>query len=212
VLVIGAGGHAKEILQILTLRDELAHLFFFDEVDPSREAFFGRFPILHRMEDALAVLAEDPRFALGIGGTEARGRLAGRFEAAGGRLTGVVSPESRAGAWNCRIDPGADIMSGVFVSNDVRIAKGVLLNAGCQIHHDAEIGRYSEISPGALVLGGARIGEFVAVGGGAILLPGVTLGDRATVGAGAVVLENVPAGESVAGIPAQPIRKAKAGP
>ena len=49
------------------------------------------------------------------------------------------------------------------------------------------------------------VGERAMVGAGAIVLPGVEIGADAQVAANSLVAEDVPPGETVAGIPAEPL-------
>jgi len=60
---------------------------------------------------------------------------------------------------------------------------------------------FDEIEPAPI------IGNYVFVGMGAIIIGDVEIGDYATVGAGAVVTKDVEPGETVAGVPAKPLRK-----
>lgn len=203
MIVIGAGGHAKEILEILTRKNELDHLYFFDSINTNKDYLFDKFKILHILKEVLDIFAFDNRFSLGIGHPEHRHRLAHEFQKLGGMLTSIISPDSCIGSWNCTLEKGVNVMSGVFVSNDVHIAEGTLLNASCHIHHDSDVGRYSEIGPGAMILGKVRIGDFSSIGSGAIILPGITMGNHVKVGAGAVVLNDLPDNQIVAGVPAK---------
>jgi acetyltransferase-like isoleucine patch superfamily enzyme len=50
------------------------------------------------------------------------------------------------------------------------------------------------------------VGERAMIGAGAIVLPGVRIGEGAQVMANSVVTEDVPPGETVAGVPAEPLR------
>ena len=53
MLIIGAKGFAKEILEILHLRGELENLYFFDDVnDDVHGKLFGQFPILKTISEA----------------------------------------------------------------------------------------------------------------------------------------------------------------
>jgi len=49
------------------------------------------------------------------------------------------------------------------------------------------------------------VGERAMIGAGAIVLPGVEIGAEAQVAANSLVVEDVPAGETVAGVPAEPL-------
>jgi acetyltransferase-like isoleucine patch superfamily enzyme len=57
------------------------------------------------------------------------------------------------------------------------------------------------------IVGEVRICRGAFIGAGAIILPGVCIGEKAVVAAGAVVTRSVPAGETVAGVPAVPMRR-----
>ena len=54
-------------------------------------------------------------------------------------------------------------------------------------------------------LGDVVVGDRAMVGAGVVVLPGVTIGEDAQVAANSLVTEDVPAGETVAGVPAEPL-------
>ncbi len=49
------------------------------------------------------------------------------------------------------------------------------------------------------------VGDRAMIGAGAVVLPGVTIGEDAQVAANSLVVEDVPPGETVAGVPAEPL-------
>ena len=53
--------------------------------------------------------------------------------------------------------------------------------------------------------GEIRIGERAMIGAGTIVLPGVEIGPDAQIAANSLVAEDVPAGETWAGVPAEPV-------
>ncbi|MFQ3284295.1 acyltransferase, partial [Natronomonas sp.] len=53
--------------------------------------------------------------------------------------------------------------------------------------------------------GEIRIGERAMIGAGVVVLPGVEIGPDAQVAANSLVAEDVPAGETWAGVPAEPL-------
>jgi sugar O-acyltransferase (sialic acid O-acetyltransferase NeuD family) len=113
--------------------------------------------------------------------------------------TAVVGPMVTLGA-------GAILCAGTIVTTDVRIGSRTLVNLQTAIGHDARIGDDCVINVGVRVSGDVRVGARCLVGSGAVILQGLTIGDDAVVAAGAVVTHDVAAGETVAGVPARPLR------
>ena len=207
MLIVGAKGHAVEVLQCLSTA-EREQVIFFDDITPNQPShILGQYPLLRTAVEAQAYLTStDPRFVLGIGGPVLRWRLAAQFQGWGGVLTTVIASTAVVGPHTAALGAGANIMHHTLVAPNARIGAGVLLNAGAAVHHDAEIGDFCEISPGARILGRCRLGNGCQVGALAVVLPDIELGDNVVVGAGAVVTRDVPAGTTVAGVPARPLR------
>ena len=94
MIIVGAKGLAKEILEILHELRRLSDLFFYDDVsDNIGEELYGRFPVLRSPEAAQRVLKDvSPAFTLGLGGPALRAKMARKFCSLGGNLVSTVSP------------------------------------------------------------------------------------------------------------------------
>ncbi|MBB2148206.1 hexapeptide transferase [Pedobacter sp. LMG 31462] len=204
MLIIGAKGFAKDILEILQQNDELNQLVFYDDLSSDVEAeLFGEFPILKSMEEAEQYfLNVDARFSIGIGNPNLRAEMYHKFTALGGLFHATISPKTEIGHYGVSIGKGCNILSGVKISNSVEIGMGTMIYYNSIINHDVVIGDFVEISPGAMVLGNCKIGSFTHIGSGAIILPGVIIGDYVKIAAGAVVTHNMPDNVMTAGVPA----------
>jgi len=206
VLIIGAGGHAKEVLDILTRLRPNEDFIFYDDVNENLCLLFNKFKIIKTIEEAELLFTKDPRFVLGIGGPLNRMKLAEKFKNAGGTITSVISPTAIIGNYDVILGKALNIMHHVFISNSVKIGDGSLINAGAKIHHDTKIGNFCEISPGTIICGGVQIEDLVFIGAGAVLIPKVKIGSNSIIGAGSVVINDIPKNSVAVGVPAKVIR------
>jgi len=209
MLVAGAGGHARDLLEIFTQLGELDSLFFFDDTAEAKSKLFDRFTVLHSVEEVRKMFSaqDDHRFVLGTGNPKLRHNLMQKIQSAGGVLTTVKSPHANVGIFGTSIGAGANIMTGAVITNQVTIGAGCLVHYHASVAHDAVIGDFVEIQPGARISGNCSVGDFSVVGTNSSLLPGIRVGSQATIGAGAVVLNDVPSGATVVGVPAKVIRQ-----
>lgn len=204
MLVTGARGHAKEILQVLEINSQAIALSFFDNVNADT-FLFDQYPILRTLAEVEEHFTHDPRFILGTGNPLVRRKFTLDLETLGGVLTSVICQHATIGKHEVILGEGLNIMHSVFISNSVTLARGVLVNRGTSIHHDVRVGEFAELSPGCQLLGGCHVGAYSCIGAGAIILPRIKIGMNATIGAGAVVTADVPDNFVMAGVPARKI-------
>ena len=203
MLIAGAKGFAKEILEVLISDFPGSELNFFDDITARETLFCGKYLIIKSFDDVEALFRRDNEFILGVGSTEARRFFYEKFTSLGGMPRTIVSRQAIVGQHDNAIGKGTVIMPLALIESSNRIGNGVLVHAGAFISHDTVIGDYSEISPYVKILGNASIGKGCTIGTAAIILPGISVGDHAIVGAGAVVVKDVSAGSKVAGVPAK---------
>jgi len=208
MIVIGAKGHAKEVLQILIQESGFEPLFFFDNVTvPVESHLYDKFKILHSFDEVKNELNVRPSFISAIANPIARQGLVHKFIELGGNYTTVIAKSVQIGNFDVTIGDGSNVMSKVVISNSVSIGSGCLINQNSALHHDVRIGIFCDIGPNALILGRVCIGNHVVIGAGAIILPDVIIEDNVIIGAGSVVTKNVKEGNVVVGNPAKPIKQ-----
>ncbi len=202
--LLGAGGMARECLDILTVtgrEGEVAGLV--EENSKRRGSTCQGHPILDLRD--LPERLNGLRFVCAIGSV-ARKQLVERILAAGGELERLIDPRATVSP-KATIGPGAIILSGAVVSNSVTLGKNVILNYHASVSHDSTIGDFSTVCPGARIGGYSKLGSQCWIGIGATIKDRTEVGSRAFIGAGACVVEAVP-GETLAyGVPAKPIRR-----
>lgn len=209
MLVIGAKGFAKEVLEVVHQLNQLENLVFYDDVNNNIPGkLFGQFPILRTIQEASNYFKTiDNRFTIGIGNPVLRKQLYDKFTAIGGEFTSVISPLATIGNYGNRIESGCNIMTGTVITSDIYIKKGCLINLNCTIGHDCTLGAFVELSPGVHISGNCAIGDYSVFGTNATILPNITIGKNVIIGAGSVVTKDIPDNCLVVGIPGKIIKE-----
>lgn len=208
MLVIGAGGFAKEILAIQTFNKGLKDICFYDDVNADApDKLYDLHPILKNLEAAKKYFDEvDRRFTLGVGDPISRYKLANKFEEIGGELVEVVCNKADVGWNDITIEKGVTISFACAVSSSTTIKKGALLNAKSIIGHDSVVGAFTVICPAVIVLGHSKVGNFSFIGTGSIIYPHVSIGDHVVIAPGSIVKRDIPDNALVNGNPAKVLR------
>ncbi|WP_028120938.1 acetyltransferase [Epilithonimonas tenax] len=204
MLIIGAKGFAKEVLEIFHQKDETENLFFYDDISPEiADCLYDQFEVVKSEKQAQTIFETiSKEFTLGIGNPKLRNKLSQKFINLNGKFTSSISRFAEIGSFGVEIGDGCNILSGVKISNDVKVGRGTIIYYNAIVTHDVSIGEFCEISPGATLLGRCRVGNFVSIGAGAIIFPDVNIGDHAVIASGAVVRNHIPENAMAAGVPA----------
>jgi len=208
MLIAGAGGFAKELIETVLQCDPNAQpVFFDDQTSELPELFLDRFEIFRNREKAKEYFASaDSAFALGIGDPKGRKKMFDIFLKLGGKPTAVISPGASIGAINNSMGEGLTMLSNAVIETNNTIGKGVLVHVGALISHDVTIGDFCEISPHVSLLGNVRVGNMCRLGAACTVLPGVKIGNNIIIGAGSVVTRDVADNTLVVGVPGRIVR------
>lgn len=205
VLIIGAGGHAQVVADILLRMHEagadLTPIGFLDD----NPHLFGEWrlglPILGPLAAIDAV--DHDAVIIGIGDNRTRQAIYERLAACGEQFI-VARHPSAIVARDAVIGAGTVIAARAIVNAGAHIGVNVILNSGCIVEHHNRIGAHAHIAPGATLGGAVTVGEGALVGIGATVLPQCIVGAWSTVGGGAVVTSTVDDHLVVSGVPARP--------
>jgi sugar O-acyltransferase (sialic acid O-acetyltransferase NeuD family) len=203
MLIIGAKGFAKEVLEVLHQCNDIEKLAFYDDVSIDLpDSLYGKFVVIKNADEAKKHLQNiDARFTIGIGNPLLRKKMYDKINALGGVFTSTISPLAHIGHFDNQIGIGCNIMNNALISNGVTIKEGVIVYYNSTIAHDCYIGSFVEISPSSTLLGGVRIGDYTQIGANATILPRITIGKNVIVGAGSVVTKDIPDNCLVVGVP-----------
>jgi sugar O-acyltransferase (sialic acid O-acetyltransferase NeuD family) len=211
VVIVGAGGHGRELLDIVEAvnRHEPTFEFlgFLDDDERDRETLRRRGV---KVLGPVKLLAElDVCYALGLGS----GGLRRKVDAVATRYERVPvtlrHPVTTIGS-DVRLGPGTVMAAGSRITTNVTTGRHVHLNIGATVSHDCVLHDYATLSPGVHLSGNVTLADEVFLGTGAVVIPGVSIGSAARIGAGAAVVGDVPAGVLAVGVPARIARDASA--
>lgn len=205
VLLIGAGSHARVLLDALSERDDVEVLGLTDPRLAVGERVSGCQVLgnddflLARFAPAGVVLVN----AIGsVRCSGVRRQAFERFSDAGYRFLAVVHPRAIVSS-GAAIDEGTQIMAGAVVQTGARVGRNAIVNTGAIVDHDCEVGSHVHVAPGATLSGNVRVGEGAHIGTGAVVIQGLRIGAAALIAAGAVVVKDVAADDRVMGVPAR---------
>lgn len=204
MLIVGAKGFAKEVLEVLYQSNNSENIVFFDNInEDTPDLLYQKFKVLKNFDEAKSYFnTTDRRFTIGIGNPVLRKTLKETFIGLGGVLTSTISPKAEIGHFGNEFREGCNVMTGTILTNDIKLGECCLVNLNCTIGHDCIIGDYVELSPNVNISGNCSIGNYTVLGTNAIVLPNIVIGENVIVAAGAVVTKNVPDNTLVAGVPA----------
>ncbi len=213
IVILGAGGHGRVVLDILQASKHYRVKGFLD----SNKGLHGRFvdgvPVLgdadmldelRRTGVAGAIVA--------IGDNATRKFYATVLANHGLELVNAIHPTASL-ARTVSVGSNVVIASGAMVCAHASVGDSAILNTGCIVEHECSIGAAAHVCPGVKLAGHVTVGPVAFIGIGAVVIQGLTIGQGATIGAGSVVLRDVPPFTTCVGQPARAIKyRPPAGP
>lgn len=205
VVILGAGGHAQVIADILLRMREQGDAvepvgFLDDDAHRTGLSLLG-LPIFGRLRD-LNQVAHDA-VIIGIGDNRTRARLFEQFSdehfASACHPSAIVAPDAVIGS-------GTVIAAGAIIASGTTIGRNTIINTGSTVDHHNVVADHVHIAPGVHTGGAVRIGVGAFVGIGSTIIPQRTIGAWSMIGAGALVLADVPERSLVFGSPARLIK------
>ncbi len=196
MLLYGASGHAKVIMDCLFSTQEFVTAIFDD--DKEKKHLMG-IEILHYYTE---IYLPNQKMIVSIGDNKTRRKIADIIEHSSGQAihrTAQISEHAYFG-------DGSVAFHNSVIQSGAHIGDHVIINTSATVDHDCVVDNFVHIAPKATLCGSVKVGEGTLIGAGATVLPGIKIGKWAVAGAGAVINKNVPDFAVVVGNPGRILR------
>ena len=202
VVVVGGGGHARVILDILAQAEEFEVMGFTSRDAEEPTPALSGYPCLGADEALPELFSSGIRHAfVAIGDNKRREMCFRELASMGFTMVNVISGYAVISS-RASLGLGVGIMPGAVINTGTVIGDGVIINTNASVDHDCRIEAFAHIAPGTALAGNVKIGSGALLGVGSRVIPGITIGSNSTVAAGAVVIRDLPADVLAAGVPA----------
>ena len=209
VVVIGAGGHAKVVVELIRAEGRY-HVVGCTDLAPTSEQVVGA-PVLGNDGILPELYAKGVKHCfIALGDNYLRRKVAASVAKIGFELISAVSPSAIVSP-TARIGRGVAVMPGAVINAAATIKNLAIINTHAVVDHDCDIGEAAHVAPRATLAGSVRLGPLAFVGAGATIIPEVSIGAATIVGAGATVTSDLGPNLVAVGVPAKPIPNRTAG-
>ena len=189
VLLLGAGGHAKVLINMLRLCDRE----IIGVLSPGlNDTVVAGVKVIGSDEKLIEFNPEEVELVNAVGqlpNDRKRENLYLKGKNIGFIFSSVIHPSAII-ANDVALCEGVQIMAGVIIEPGVIVGKNAILNTACSINHDVTIGSHSHIAPGVVICGGVIVGCSAFVGTNATLVPFSEVNNFGFVKAGKVYTHN----------------------
>lgn len=205
-VVVGAGGHARVVLSVLSERDDYDVVGVVDTREPRPGEVILGVPVISAVDGLERLASEGVAHAfLALGENNLRSDAADRLGRLGFALPPLISDAAYV-APTAHLGPGILVAPHAHVGPEAVVGAGVIVNTQANVEHEVSVGDYAHLAPGSSVGGRSRLGARVLLGMGARVIEKVRVADGVVIGANAVVIHDVDDdGARLVGVPARSI-------
>lgn len=200
VCLLGAGGHARSLLNLLELAGLAAYGVYDDSYEAGKKETINGYELKGRPADLPAGAA----VVLAVGDNRRRQEAFEHFSTAVYR-TNLLHPRACLEK-RVTIGDANQIFANVYINANAEIGDNNIINTGAIIEHEAKIGSHNHISVGVIICGRAIIGNCCFIGAGSVVIDKIKVGDGVTIGAQSVVVADLVEPGVYAGCPARKVK------
>ena len=213
VVVVGTGGHAKVIVDIIEKESKFKMMGFIESsLDVGTKIL--DYEVLGREEDLSHLAQKKSIFGgvIAIGDNVIRAKVEKKINRiySDFNFINCIHPKSIIAKDVC-LGVGNVVMAGVIINPSSTIGNHCILNTNSSLDHDSSMLDFTSIAPNVVTGGNVKINEYSAIGIGATIFQGVSIGSNCLVGGGSLISKDTQSNSIYYGNPAKYIREHKLG-
>lgn len=192
VLLIGSGGHASVLLDML-IEQEINVLGYVSPLPAANQKLFSDFHWFKSDDDILQFDKATIKLVNGIGslpGNTLRADFFNSYKILGYHFATLVSKDASVSRCTT-LDQGVQVMRGAIVQTGTSIGYNSIVNTGSIVDHDCSIGSHNHIAPGVTISGHVISKENVHFGTGSAVIQSINVNENVVIGAGVSITKDV---------------------
>ncbi|OEK08546.1 transferase [Flavivirga aquatica] len=208
ILIIGASGHSKMIIDIIKKNDKYNIVGLIDSFKTIGQQVYG-YEIIGNEKD-IPNLTEKHNIigaVIGIGDNWTRKQLKESIQIKNPNLffPAIVHPSAIL-ADDISIPNGTVIMPGAIINANSKIGEFCIINSNSSLGHDSKMDDFSSLASGVTIGGNVKIGFCTAISLGASVIQNINIGRHTLIGAGALVIKDIEDYKKALGVPINKIK------
>lgn len=197
ISIIGAGGHAKVIIDII---NELGNYDIVGIFDDNRTDKFCNIPIIGKILEINQInqnISID-NYIIAIGNDKIRKQIYEKYLNLNWAI--LIHPKTVISK-NVSLGIGTVVCAGAVIQTEVKVGKHCIINTNSNIDHESIISDFCSVCPGVTICGQVKIGECSFIGASSVIIQNKVIGKNCIIGAGSVIIKNVLDNMKVVGNP-----------
>lgn len=206
LVIIGAGGHARTVIDTAKLNSFLNITGVLDINIGAhvKEEILG-VPVLGGVQHLEKISPARTIVFLAIGDNRTRKKFSTVIEERGFKSINILHPKAYISDYAI-LGNGNFIGAFANIGPDSKISDFCIVNTQANVEHEVSIANFSHLGPGSVVCGRSIIDENAFIGAGSRIIENISISAGVKIGAGAVVtMDIVDSNTQYAGIPARKI-------
>ncbi len=158
LLIVGAGGHGKVILDAAIKQNHYTIVGFLDEQKSLGTVIEQDYTVLGGLEGIEDLFSAETCFVVAIGDNMIRKRIYDKLNKV--LVAAVLIHPSAYVSASSEVGAGSVVLAGAVINSGSTIGENCIINSLALVDHETRVGSHSHISQGALIGSNLKLPEF----------------------------------------------------